>query len=106
MKKYQKLITSIFLIVFIPLIWLPTFAEDNAGGGDGDTGGAVKGKGFYRSGEWMYKASIYVGNKDTAETKSSFYHNYVNIGESVFIKPSSFSLPSGTWYMRENKVLL
>lgn len=104
MKKYKKLIIFIFSIAFIHLIWVSAFAEDNAGSGDGSTGGAVEGKGFYRSGEWMYKVSIYVGNKDTAETNSSFYYNYVNIGGPVFVKPSSYRMPNGTIFAKSNKV--
>ena len=52
----------------------------------------------------MYKVSIYVGLKDTAETDSSFYYNYTNIGEPVFIKPTSFTLPTGTIFGKNNKV--
>lgn len=103
MKKYRAIIAFVFLIAF-NFLALPTFAEDNAESGDGDTAGAVKDKGFYRSAEWMYKASIYVGLKDSVETNSSFYINYKAIGEPVFIKPSSYKLPSGTWYMKHNKV--
>lgn len=104
MNVCRKIIILFICVLMLFKIPSHILAEDNAGSGDGNTGGAVKGKGFYRSGEWMYKASIYVGNKDTAETNSSFYHNYINIGEPVFIKPSSFTLPSGTWYMRDDKV--
>ena len=75
MNKYKKVIALILIVILMIALSELTLAEDNAGSGDGDTRGAVKGKGFYRSGEWMYKASIYVGNKDTAETNSSFYHN-------------------------------
>lgn len=104
MNIKKKIIIFILSISMILSISIYSLAEDNAGTGDGSTGGAVEGKGFYRSGEWMYKASIYVGDKDTAETNSSFYHNYVNVGEPVFVKPSSYSIPNGTIFAKNNKV--
>lgn len=98
MNRIKRIIALFLILILFLSIPIPILADgdDNAGTGDGSTGDAIKGKGFYRSGEWMYKVSIYVGLKDTAETDSSFYYNYTNIGEPVFIKPSSFSLPTGT----------
>ncbi len=104
MNKYKNLTALTLIVIFIIALSGLTLAEDNAGSGDGNTGGAVKDKGFYRSGEWMYKVSIFAGNKDTAETDSSFNNNYINIGEPVFIKPSSFSIPNGTIFAKDNKV--
>lgn len=104
MNKHKKTIILFISITLFFSIVIPIFAEDNAGTGDGSSAGAVEGKGYYRSGEWMYKASIYVGTKDTAETGSSFYYNYANVGNPVFIKPSSFSLPSGVIFGKDNKV--
>lgn len=106
MNRIKRIIALFLILILFLSIPIPILADgdDNAGTGDGSTGGAVKGKGFYRSGEWMYKVSIYVGIKDTAETDSSFYYNYTNIGEPVFIKPSSFTLPNGVIYGKNNKV--
>lgn len=103
MNRNKRIVLFLCLIILLT-IPLTSLAEDNAGSGDGSTSGAVKGKGYYRSGEWMYKVSIYVGLKDTAETSSSFYHNYTNIGESVFVKPSSYTIPTGTIFAKNNKV--
>lgn len=103
MNRNKRIVLFLFLVILLT-ISLTSLAEDNAGSGDGSTSGAVKGKGYYRSGEWMYKVSIYVGLKDTAETNSSFYHNYTNIGESVFVKPSSYTIPTGSIFAKNNKV--
>ncbi len=106
MNRIKRIIALFLILILFLSIPIPILADgdDNVGTGDGSTGDAIKGKGFYRSGEWMYKVSIYVGLKDTAETDSSFYYNYTNIGEPVFIKPSSFSLPTGTIFGKNNKV--
>ena len=56
MKKILKIL--LILLLCITLLPFQSFADedgggdDNAGTGDGDTGGKVEGKGFYRSGEW------------------------------------------------------
>lgn len=104
MSRHKSILLFILSIIFILNISIFGLAEDNAGSGDGNTSGAVKDKGFYRGGEWMYKASIYVGLSDKEDTDSSFYFKYINIGEPVFIKPSNFNLPAGVIFGKENKV--
>ena len=110
MKKTLKILLILLLCVALLPFQYFSFADedgggdDNAGTGDGDTGGKVEGKGFYRSGEWMYKVSLYVGLSDTAVTSTSFYFGYKNIGDPVYVKPSSFSLSSGTIFGKYNKV--
>lgn len=104
MKIYKKIMIFILFILVNLSVSIPSLSEDNAGSGDGDTAGAVKDKGFYRSGEWMYKASIYVGLKDSAETNSSFYFNYKAVEELVFIKTSNFNLTGDVIFGKHNKV--
>ena len=107
MKKIAKILALLLLcITLLPASYF-SFAEggdDNAGTGSGGTGSKVDGKGFYRSGEWMYKVSVYVGLSDTAITSTSFYYGYKNIGDPVFVKPSNFSLPNGVFFGKYNKV--
>ena len=73
------------------------FADDNADTGSGETEDALKDKGFYRTSEYMYKVSLYVGTSDDSDEFSSLSGNWQQIGTNeVYIKPSSFSIPSGT----------
>jgi hypothetical protein len=102
-KKLSAMIFITIVLLLIPIVTLSD-GEDNAGSGVGGTGSGVDGKGFYRSGEWMYKVSVYIGLKDTANTNSSFYFDYTNIGNPVFVKPSSFALPNGVIFGKHSKV--
>ncbi|WP_129721363.1 hypothetical protein [Xylanivirga thermophila] len=102
----KKLKTILLLLLCITLLPISVFAEgnDNADSGGGGTKGAVKGKGFYRGGEWMYKVSVYVGLSDRANTHTSL-SGYKMIGSApIFIKPSSFALPSGVIFGKHSKV--
>ncbi|SHH59748.1 hypothetical protein [Sporanaerobacter acetigenes] len=106
MKRAVKVLVALLLcIALLPISVLADGGgDDNAGSGDGGTSGKVDGKGFYRSGEWMYKVSLYVGLSDTALTSTSFYCGYKAVGDPVFVKPKSFSLPSGVIFGKYNKV--
>jgi hypothetical protein len=74
----------------------PVYADDNADTGSGDTGDALEGKGFYRTSEYMYKVSVYFGSSDDDDEFSSLLQWNQLGSESIYIKPSSFTLPSGT----------
>jgi len=92
----KKLIVIIVCLMFL-LSNICVYAEDNADTGDGETGDALEDKGFYRTSEYMYKVSLYVGKSDDADEFSSLSGNWQQVGGGeVYIKPSSFSLPSGT----------
>jgi hypothetical protein len=72
------------------------YADDNADTGSGEVGDALEDKGFYRTSEYMYKVSVFVGLSDNADEFSSL-SGWQEIGsEPIYLKPSTFSLPSGT----------
>mgnify|MGYP000862965824 CR=1 FL=1 len=98
--NYKRIIL-IALVSFL-LFTTPILAEDNVDTGSGSTGGATAGKGYYRSGEWLYKVTIYVGLSDKAETRTNI-SGYKRIGDPVCIKPTSFKMPSGVIFSKYNK---
>lgn len=107
MKKYKKIISIFLCFILLFSISISVFAngDDNAESGGGGTGSGIGGKGFYRSGEWMYKVSVYVGISDKVDTKTSLPYGYKMIGDTpIFVKPSSFSLPSGVIFGKYSKV--
>lgn len=65
-EPVKKRLISILLICIL-LVTANIYAEDNADSGNGNTNNALKGKGFYRSSEYMYKVSIYVGLSDNTD---------------------------------------
>jgi len=72
------------------------YADDNADTGSGETEDALEDKGFYRTSEYMYKVSVYVGLSDDADEFSSL-SSWQEVGNNpIYIKPSTFSIPSGT----------
>ena len=48
MNKSKRILTVILFLIPLFTISIQGIAEDNTGTGDISTGGAVKGKGFYR----------------------------------------------------------
>jgi hypothetical protein len=80
------------------------YAEDNADSGNGNTNNALQGKGFYRSSEYMYKVSLYVGLSD----KTDMYSNisaFKMIGNSpIYLKGNLFTLPNNTYGTVLNKI--
>jgi hypothetical protein len=91
----------LLLCMFSSIMYV--YAEDNADSGSGDTNNALKGKGYYRSAEYMYKVSVYVGLRDTVDMDNDI-SNFKMIGNNpIFIKPKSFSLPSGLITSSHNK---
>jgi hypothetical protein len=102
----MKKIVFLTLIAFIFMFnsYYIVYAEDNAQAGDGHASGATTGKGYYRSAEWMYKVTIYVGLSDITTTSNSLNYGYEKIGNSVFVKPTTFTVPNGTIFCKNNKV--
>lgn len=99
----KKLIISISITLALILsMGFSVFADDNADSGDGEGEGMATGKGYYKSNEWMYKVSVYVGLKDTATTDNSLNFSYKKIGQPVFVKPSTFTVPNGTIFGKSN----
>lgn len=92
MNKLKKFI--VFLILACILIPIIVYAEDNANSGSGNTNNALAGKGFYRGSEYMYKVSVYVGQSDKADMNDNISKFRMVGNNPVFIKPSSFTLPS------------
>ena len=78
------------------LLWLsfsvPAVAEDNAESGENASQQAVAG--FYRSRDWLYKVSIYIGKADTASVRGSISDFYL-VGQPIFLAPSSLKPASG-----------
>lgn len=96
---------AILIILLCSLMsFLIVYGEDNADSGTGDTSGAAKGKGFYRSTEYMYKVSVYVGLSDETN-KNSPIEEFKMIGNApVFVKPATFSIPSNAVNSLGNKI--
>jgi hypothetical protein len=93
----MKNILAILLCILLIFSSVTVYADDNADTGDGDTHDALEDKGFYRSSEYMYKVSLYVGLSDTADERGTLSSSWKQIGSNeVYIKPSSFSLPANT----------
>lgn len=104
LKVFKKIIWMIVIFILI-FNSLSVFAEDNADSGSGNTGGAAKGKGFYRGSEYMYKVSVYVGLSDKADKNSNLLRDWKMLGNSpLYIKPSSFTLPKNAMGSSGNKV--
>lgn len=104
MKTLNRIIVMLVVISFM-VSPFSAFADDNADTGSGDTTNALKNKGFYRGSEFMYKVSVYVGLSDLADKNSNLGTDWRMIGtKSVYVKPSSFSIPSGVFYGLSSKV--
>jgi len=103
----MKKILKTFLIFILCIMVLPIVSygngSDNADTGTGEGEGKAEKGGHYNSGEWMWKVTIYVGTSDKVNTSHSLNENFQKIGEPVFIQPSSFSIPNGTIFMKNNK---
>ena len=115
MGKIKRIVAFFLALTFLFLISTPIFADgdDNADTGEGGTGGAVKGKGFYRGSEWMYKVSVYVGkisndwlDEDPNRLGSGIFNHFFEMigNEPIYVKPKSFSLPSGVIFGKHSKV--
>jgi len=94
-KMKSKLISILFILLILSTNSL--FADDNADTGSGNTNDALDGKGFYRSSEYMYKVSVYVGNSDDSNEHGVLSRDWYRLGKKpIYLKPSSFTLPQNT----------
>lgn len=92
----KKILVIIMALLFL-LSSFAVYADDNADTGEGETGDALEDKGFYRSSEYMYKVSLYVGLSDDADEFSSLSGDWQSVGnQAIYVKPATFSIPSGT----------
>jgi len=93
----MKKITFIALMIILLINTVVVFADDNADTGSGETGDALENKGFYRTSEYMYKVSVFVGLSDDTDEFSSLSGQWHELGSnSIYVKPSTFSIPEGT----------
>ena len=103
--KIFKNISIIILAITISFSSMNVYADDNADTGTGDTGTALTGKGFYRDSEYMYKVSVYVGLSDQASKNNDLSTDWKMIGiNPIYVKMSSFTMPSGVFLGTESKV--
>lgn len=101
---YRRIL-SLVLVLLLAISSFVVYADDNADTGKGDTNNALKDKGFYRGSEYMYKVSVYVGLSDTADKNSSLSSEWRMIGnDPIYVKPSSFTLPSNVIGSAGNKI--
>ena len=86
-KRYWLLLTSLLLIAATIFSFPCIAADDNVTGGDGDTEGAAAGYGMYAPREHLWKVSLYVGKKDTANKSSSLVNDYYLVGNThIYLK--------------------
>jgi len=91
----SKIISILLILLIVSTNNL--FADDNADTGSGNTNDALDGKGFYRSSEYMYKVSVYVGNSDDSNEYGVLSRDWYRLGKKpIYLKPSSFTLPQNT----------
>lgn len=99
--KNKRIISLFLAFIYILTSSISSFAgDDNADTGKGTTKPAVVGK--YRSSEWMYKVSVYVGLSDKADTDTPI-GGYKLIGEPIYWR-ASFPMPSNVIYTENNKI--
>ena len=104
MKRVNRVLAVLLIIAFM-MSGLTAFADDNADTGIGGAEDALIGKGFYRTNEYMYKVSVYVGLSDTADKNSHLGTDWRMMGSNpIYVKPSSFTRPSNAFYGSEGKV--
>lgn len=101
MKKNKIMIALLSLLLFFSSVTIQ--AEDNADSGTDGSQKAVAG--FYRSREWMYKVSIYVGKSSKSNVNGSMNDFYL-IGNPIFLAPSSLHIIGGydVYYSPYNKM--
>ena len=77
--------------------------DDNATGGDGNTHPAAEGYGWYNSYQYLYKVTLFVGKKDTANKQSSLTNDFYRIG-TVIVKKSGWDVSSSVVFGNGTKV--
>lgn len=104
MKRANRVLAILLALVYI-MSGISAFADDNADTGNGDAESALSGKGFYRTSEYMYKVSVYVGLSDTADKNSVLERDWQMVGSSaIYVKPSTFTMPANAFYGSGSKV--
>lgn len=92
-RKYMDRKIIMLIIVSFLLFSTSVFATDNADTGNGDSQSAVTAKAYYKSSEYMYKVSIYVGLSDLSNENSNIKTMWKQIGGApIYIKPTQFTL--------------
>src|SRR5690625_1060605 len=98
--KYKRIISGVLALIFLLSIPLTALADSNVDTGEGGSRDAVHG--FYRSSEWLYKISLYVGLSDKADTYTPI-SGYKLIGKPVYVRPP-FPMPSNVAFTEYNKI--
>lgn len=93
--KYKRTISMILALTF--LFSISIFADDNVDTGEGGARPAIVAK--YRTAEWLYKGSIYVGLSDNAVPRIPITHDG-NLNNNV----KSFFGDTGTLLKQINKI--
>ncbi|MDO4765948.1 MAG: hypothetical protein Q4A29_07800, partial [Eubacteriales bacterium] len=90
-KTIKKLVPVLIWILVFSFSVTVILATDNADSGNNASQSAVAG--FYRSRDWMYKVSIYVGKSDTTKPSGSIKDFHL-VGQPIFIAPTTLSIPA------------
>ncbi len=102
----MKRIVVLFLLMatLLSAFCITTSAgDDNATGGDGSTHPATEGSAWYNSYQYLYKVTIYVGKKDTANKQSSLTNDFYRIG-TVIVKKTGWDVSSSIMFGNATKV--
>ena len=102
MKK--SLIILLLAAIMLSAFSITAFAgDDNATGGDGNTHDAAEGYGWYNSYQYLYKVTLFVGKKDTANKQSSLTNDFYRIG-TVIVKKTGWNVSSSVKFGNATKV--
>ena len=102
MKK--SLIILLLAAVLLSAFSITAFAgDDNATGGDGTTHDAAEGYGWYNEYQYLYKVTLFVGKKDTANKQSSLTNDFYRIG-TVIVKKTGWNVSSSVKFGNATKV--
>ena len=92
------------MAVLLSAFSITAFAgDDNATGGDGNTHPAAEGYGWYNSYQYLYKVTLFVGKKDTANKQSSLTNDFYRVG-TVIIKKTGWNVSSSVVFGNGTKV--
>ena len=84
----KRIISMMVAMAFF--LSVSVFAKDNADSGSDGSQKAVAG--YYRSRDWMYKVSVYVGKSNQAEL--SMLLDFHLVGQPIFLAPTSLNVPT------------
>ena len=103
-KLKKSLIILLLAAVLLSAFSITAFAgDDNATGGDGNTHDAAEGYGWYNSYQYLYKVTLFVGKKDTANKQSSLTNDFYRIG-TVIVKKTGWNVSSSVKFGNATKV--